>query len=90
MQFFWELLGDIRTGRPNLGEKVDIKFTADLTTGYYLSPSVYSLSGMTAEDTLREYIADLMPEESYRRSSSPRKSPSSYGSTYRARLRRWA
>ena len=25
--FSWELLGDIRTGRPNLGEKVDIKFT---------------------------------------------------------------
>jgi diguanylate cyclase (GGDEF)-like protein/PAS domain S-box-containing protein len=47
----------------------DVIWVLDLTSGCftYMSPSVYSLRGITAEEALREYIADSMPEESYAR-----------------------
>ncbi len=50
----------------------DVIWVLDLTTGCftYMSPSVYSLRGISAEEALREYIADSMPEESYNRFST--------------------
>ena len=90
--FSWSFWGTSGPDGPTWAIRLTSSLPADLTTGCftYMSPSVYSLRGMTAEDALREYIADSMPEESYRRSSSPRKSPSNYGLTYTAGLRRWA
>lgn len=47
----------------------DVIWVLDLTTGCftYVSPSVYTLRGVTAEEALREHIADSMPQESYAR-----------------------
>ncbi len=45
----------------------DVIWVLDLTTGCftYVSPSVLSLRGVTAEEAMREYIADTMTKESY-------------------------
>ncbi len=50
----------------------DVIWVLDLTSGCftYMSPSVYSLRCITAEEALREYIADSMPEDSYSRFSA--------------------
>ncbi len=50
----------------------DVIWVLDLTTGCftYMSPSVFSLRGVTAEEALREYIADSMPPESYKKFNS--------------------
>lgn len=50
----------------------DVIWVLDLTTGCftYMSPSVFSLRGVTVEEALREYIADSMTPESYNQLSA--------------------